>query len=223
MFPMMEPDSSIGKIVRAARVQRGWSQPELAKRVGTKQQTIEKIELGKIKHSSFLPAIAQELNIAIGTVVRNSRPLATALETVPGSQLIGERDLKVYAAVQGGSGTLVLSNEPVEYVARPEPLARVKDGYGVIVIEDSMAPEFRSGDIALVNPHLPPRAGDTCVFRHQAVDGTQTACIKYLRRATETNWQVSEWSSEAGGQRDFNLKRSEWQICHVTVGNYKRR
>lgn len=223
MFLMAEPDSSIGRMVRTARVGRGWSQPELAKRVGTRQQTIEKIELGKIKHSSFLPAIAQELDIAIGKVVRNSRPLAAPLETVPGAQLVGERDLKVYAAVQGGSGTLVLSNEPVEYVARPEPLARVRDGYGVIVIEDSMAPEFRSGDIALVNPHLPPRVGDTCIFRHLEPDGTQTACIKYLRRTTEANWQVSEWSSEAGGQRDFNLKRSEWQICHVTVGNYKRR
>jgi phage repressor protein C with HTH and peptisase S24 domain len=102
-------------------------------------------------------------------------------------------------------------------------LARVRDGYGVIVVEDSMSPEFRSGDIALVNPHLPPRTGDTCVFRHVAPDGTESACIKHLRRVTEANWQVTEWNSEAGGARDFNLRRAEWQIAHVTVGNYKRR
>lgn len=223
MDRMADNDSDIGTLVRSARSDKGWSQPELARRVGTTQQTIEKIELGKIKHSSFLPAIAQELNIAITKVVRNSRPLAAPLETVPGEQLTGNRDLAVYAAVQGGSGVLILSSDPVEYVARPEPLARVRDGYGVIVVEDSMAPEFRSGDIALVNPHLPPRAGDTCVFRHQEEDGSESACIKFLRRATESAWQVTEWNSAEGEHRDFVLKRSEWQKCHVTVGNYKRR
>jgi transcriptional regulator with XRE-family HTH domain len=166
---MTDNESNIGIMVRTARLDHKLSQPELARRVGTTQQTIEKIELGKIKHSSFMPAIAQELNIAIGKVVRNPRPLAAPLE-IPGEKLTGDRDLAVYAAVQGGSGVLILSSDPVEYVVRPDPLARVRDGYGVIVVEDSMVPEFRSGDIALVNPHLPPRAGDTCVFRHQEED-----------------------------------------------------
>jgi phage repressor protein C with HTH and peptisase S24 domain len=116
-----------------------------------------------------------------------------------------------------------LSSDPVEYVARPDPLARVRDGYGVIVVEDSMAPEFRSGDIALVNPHLPARAGDTCVFRHLEEDGTETAIIKHLRRATAERWLVTEWNSDDGERRDFELKRSEWQKCHVTVGKYSRR
>jgi phage repressor protein C with HTH and peptisase S24 domain len=210
-------------MVRTARLDHKLSQPELARRVGTTQQTIEKIELGKIKHSSFMPAIAQELNIAIDKVVRNPRPLAAPLKLVPGEKLTGNNDLAVYAAVQGGSGVLILSSDPVEYVVRPDPLARVRDGYGVIVVEDSMKPEFRSGDIALVNPHLPPRAGDTCVFRHQEEDGTETAIIKHLRRATAERWLVTEWNSDDGVHRDFELERSEWQKCHVTVGKYSRR
>lgn len=222
---MMEPESNVGALVRNARQGKKISQPELARRVGTTQQTIEKIESGKIKHSSFLAAIAAELGIAPGKVLRNAGPLAAPLEVVPASKLVGEiRDLKVYGVVQGGSGALILSNEPVEYVARPEPLARVTNGYGVIVVEDSMAPEFRSGDIALVNPNIPPRAGDTCIFRHTEPDGSETACIKYLRRQTEAAWQVSEWQAADGsGTRDFNLKKADWQTCHVTVGNYKRR
>jgi len=222
---MSENESKVGLIVLDARKAKKLSQPELARRVGTTQQTIEKIESGKIKHSSFLAAIASELGIAHGKVLRNAGPLSAPLETVPASKLIGEnRDLKVFGVVQGGSGALILSNEPVEYVARPEPLARVPKGYGVIVVEDSMAPEFRSGDIALVNPNIPPRAGDTCIFRHTEPDGSETACIKYLRRQTEAAWQVSEWQAADGsGTRDFNLKKTEWQTCHVTVGNYKRR
>jgi phage repressor protein C with HTH and peptisase S24 domain len=225
MDSMAETDSDVGAIVRKARLGKGLSQPELAQRVGTKQQTIQKIEGGIIKHSSFLPAIANELGIAQDKVVRNAKGLSAPLETVPASRLIGEnRDLKVYGVVQGGSGALILSNDPVEYVARPEPLARVTNGYGVIVVEDSMAPEFRSGDIALVNPNIPPRSGDTCIFRHVEPDGSETACIKYLRRQTESAWQVSEWQAADGsGTRDFSLKKAEWQTCHVTVGNYKRR
>jgi len=147
----------------------------------------------------------------------------TPFAIIPGDALIGERDLPVYATAQGGRGAIVLSNEPVDWVVRPDPLLRVKDGYGVLVTEDSMAPEFRSGDIALVNPHLAPRAGDTCVFRSHGEDGTVAACIKFLRRSNADNWLVSEWDSGDGSRRDFTLKRSEWQICHVTVGNYKRR
>lgn len=214
------PDT--GDIIRSKREQLRLTQGDLASRVGTKQQTIEKIELGKIKHSSYLPAICSVLGIDFSMVARNVPGPASPPKPIPASDLYGERDLPVYAVVQGGSGALILSSEPVEWVARPEPLAR-KQGYGVIVVEDSMAPEYRSGDIALVNPHIPPRAGDTCVFRSTEADGTQIACIKFLRRSTETNWQVSEWNSSEGGQRDFNLPKAKWQSCHVAVGNYKRR
>lgn len=85
-----------------------------------------------------------------------------------------------------------------------------------------MAPEFRSGDIALVNPHLPPRAGDTCVFRGERPDHTILSCIKFLRRQTADSWHVTEWNSDEGKKRDFTLKKSEWQTCHVTVGKYSR-
>lgn len=141
---------------------------------------------------------------------------------IPGSQLIGERDLPVFATSQGGKGAIVLSSDPVDWVARPEPLARVKDGYGVIITEDSMSPEFRSGDIALVNPHLPCRTGDTCVFRGDRPDHTILSCIKFLRRQTADAWHVTEWNSEDGHKRDFTLKKADWQTCHVTVGKYSR-
>jgi phage repressor protein C with HTH and peptisase S24 domain len=138
---------------------------------------------------------------------------------VPGTGLVGATDLPVYGTAQGGKGALVLSSEPVDWALRPAPLLRVKDGYGVIVTGNSMSPEHREGSTALVNPHLPPRSGDTCVFRKHADDGTVLAIIKELRRSTDTEWFVRQYNPK----RDFKLKRSEWQICHVTVGNYKLR
>jgi transcriptional regulator with XRE-family HTH domain len=219
---MIEP-TDIAAVVKRARASKGWSQPELARRVGTSQQTIDKIETGKVKHSSFLPAIAVELGVPLERVLRVRHKSGRVVE-IPGHALVSEdRDLPVYAATPGDSGVQVLSSDPVEYVLRPAPLAKVRDGYGVIVADDSMAPEFGSGDIALVNPHLPPRAGDSCVFRTAGQDGNQQVCIKHLRKVTDKDWHVSEWSRENGGKRDFALKRSEWTIAHVTIGNFYRR
>lgn len=131
--------------------------------------------------------------------------------------VFGNVDLPVFGTAQGGQGgALIMTNEAVDFVVRPAPLLRVKDGYGMIVTGDSMSPQHENGSTALVNPHLPPRNGDTCVFRSHQDDGTVLAIIKKLRRFTDDTWYVSQFSPK----KDFQLKRSEWQICHVTVGSY---
>ena len=50
-------------LIKRARKAKGFSQLQLAKRVGTTQQTIDRIEAGQIEYSSFFPAIAEELGI----------------------------------------------------------------------------------------------------------------------------------------------------------------
>jgi phage repressor protein C with HTH and peptisase S24 domain len=130
--------------------------------------------------------------------------------------VFGNRDLPVFGTAQGGSGALIVTDLAVDYVVRPAPLLRVRDGYGMIVTGDSMSPKIESGDTVLVNPHLPPRNGDTCVFRCHQDDGTVLAVVKKLRRFNDETWFVSQHNPP----KDFTLKRSEWQICHVTVGSY---
>jgi transcriptional regulator with XRE-family HTH domain len=220
---MMPEETSIAAIVKRARAAKGISQPELARRVGTSQQTIDKIENGKVQRSSYMAAIALELGVPLDRVLR-VRHKSTAIAAVPGHALIsGDRDLPVYATTQEGIGVQILTSDPVEYVLRPEPLARVRDGYGVIVADDTMAPEARSGDVALVNPHVPPRVGDTCVFRSSPRDGGSIhSSIKHLRKVTERDWLVTEWNND-GERRDYSLKRSDWPVAHVTIGYFKRR
>jgi phage repressor protein C with HTH and peptisase S24 domain len=130
--------------------------------------------------------------------------------------VFGDRDLPVFGTAQGGSGALIVTDQAVDYVVRPAPLLRVRDGYGMIVTGDSMSPKIENGDTVLVNPHLPPRSGDTCVFRNHQDDGTVLVIVKKLRRFTDETWYVSQHNPA----KDFQLKRAEWQICHVTVGSY---
>jgi phage repressor protein C with HTH and peptisase S24 domain len=137
----------------------------------------------------------------------------------PGTQLFGDRDLPVFGSAEGGDGAILLTNEAVDWVLRPDALLRVKDGYGIIVTGDSMSPEHKSGSTALVNPHLPARAGDTCIFRSHADDGAVKICIKEFVRQTADAWHVKQHNPP----KSLTLKKAEWQVCHVTVGNYFRR
>lgn len=124
-------------------------------------------------------------------------------------------DLPVYGTVQGGEGALIISDGPVDYVARPSVLLRVQDGYGMIVAGDSMYP-LKAGATALVNPHLPPRNEDICVFRCHADDGSVHAMIKEYRGQTDTHWKVRQYNPP----KDFALKKTQWQVCHRVVGSY---
>ncbi len=87
----------------------------------------------------------------------------------------------------------------------------------MIITGDSMSPRIKSGDTVLVNPHIPKRAGDTCIFRrHDDDDGTVHAVVKELLHEGSELWKVRQYNPK----RDFTLKKSEWQICHKIVGTY---
>jgi phage repressor protein C with HTH and peptisase S24 domain len=137
---------------------------------------------------------------------------------IPGNELVGNADLPVFGTKQGGRGALIVSNQAVDWVVRPAPLLRVAEGYGMIMTGDSMSPAVKSGWTVLVNPHLPPRPGDVCVFRSHQDDGTVLAIVKELVRYNDVTWHVHQHNPK----RDIVLKRSEWKDCHVTVGNYSR-
>ena len=66
----------IGARVRKAREAKGWTQARLAREIHTTQQTIEKIELGKVRRTSFLTEIYEALGARteIGAVVKVPGP-----------------------------------------------------------------------------------------------------------------------------------------------------
>lgn len=129
----------------------------------------------------------------------------------------GRHDLPVFGASQTEQGgQLIVSDAAVDWVARPAMLQRVNDGYGLIIPDETMKPAHKSGSIALVNPHLPPRVDDSCVFRHRLADGTSVALIREYRGQTESVWKVRQYSPA----RDYTIKKSDWPACHRMVGSY---
>lgn len=211
-----------GKRIREAREGRGWSTKDLADAVGVTQPAITKIEGGKTRKSRYIPDIARVLDLDPDqlTPVREARIEAPQKHVEP--PLMGDRDFPVYASAEGGPGEIIRSSEPVDFMPRPSVVAHVKGAYGLLVTGDSMEPEYRNGDTAIVNPHLPIVGGEVYIFFAEK-HGEARASIKHLRRATADKWMVSQWNPPTGQERDFALSRKEWRIVHRVLGKYSRR
>lgn len=211
-----------GRLIRLRREERGWTQIQLAEKVGTTQQTIVKLEKGTIKRTSLYPKIAAVLDIELSILVPDIVAPNGPKTLIPERDIRGDvEDLPVHSAAEGGPGEIIVSSDPVTWVLRPAPLANVARAYGIIIVGDSMAPEFEAGDIALLNPHLPPVGGHTYVFYSEG-DGEARATIKRLIRASNGLWHVQQWNPPKGQRAEFTLSRKEWGKAHRVVSkNYK--
>jgi transcriptional regulator with XRE-family HTH domain len=203
----MEP----GEIIRRRREELGWSQAQLGNRVGISQPAIKKIESGDSRHSKFLPKVAQVLSI----------PLGDLDASLSGVVLPPAADAAAGASAEGGPGQIIVSHDAVDFMARPAPLIHVRDSYGLLITGTSMEPEYRQGDTALVNPHLPVIPGEVYIFYAEKA-GEARATIKFLRRAGAEKWLVSQHNPPDGMQKDFTLSRREWQWAHRVIGKYSR-
>lgn len=225
-----------GQKIRDERKRRGWSQKDLADQVGVSQVAIMKIERGETTKSKFFPKIAQTLEMDLaeldpslthGSIVPVLKDKKTTSAGRSGAyrfeqdQLLGRTDLPVFSIAQGGPGALVLSNQPFRTIARPHSLQTVEAAFGVLIVGSSMSPEYREGDIAYVDPHLPPRSGDACLFQKEE-HGTVEAMIKYLDKSphhSDDVWHVRQQTPE----KRFTLKKTEWSKAYVLVGKQSGR
>jgi len=221
----MEP----GEIIKKAREKKDWSQKDLADRVGISQPAIKKIEAGDTRQSKFIPKIARVLDIDIAEIDRSLQELATFAETqrsdpVQELPMVSDRpaDFPVYASAEGGPGEIIRSTDPVDFVPRPTHLLRVRDAYGLLVTGDSMAPEYRSGEMAIVEPRLPIESGEVYIF-YSENNGEARATIKFLRRSSEDKWFLSQHNPAEGQSHDFTLSRKTWIMAHRVTGKYRRR
>jgi SOS-response transcriptional repressor LexA len=134
----------------------------------------------------------------------------------PEPQLFGDRDFRIFSAVEGGPGEMVIDNEPIEVVARPWYMRDVRDGYGVVVVGESMTNRYQPGDIVIVNPKLPLLRGKAAIFVSEA-PGDWRAMLKRFDGQTEKSWQVSQFNPE----KRLELDRRKWNKAFRVVGTYE--
>jgi transcriptional regulator with XRE-family HTH domain len=210
----------IGQKIKELRESKGWSQDELAARVGISQPALFKIENGQTIKSRFLPDLAKVLEFPLDALTSPAPLVSRRIGFVPPPEFFGERDLPVYAAAEGGPGEMVVSTDPIDMVPRPWYLGMVKEGYAVLVTGDSMDPAFRPGEIAIVNPRLSPQPSTDVILVGGEHEGEFKASIKFLIKSEPTRWYVRQFNPPEGEPRDFWRDKREWPKAYRVVGKY---
>lgn len=187
----------IGTTVRRRREEMNLSQAELAKLADTSQQTVDRIERGRVEHSRALPRIRQVLDIpnegfnpdrfneAVHALEQRGQESYKRFmeEGKVVSALAAGGRIPIYAP---GDGTgLRLMNA----VSRGYPVEFTEGAYGLVMFGTEMEPALRNGEIAIINPNLPPLWQSEVAV---VVDGKPI--IRTLVGETETEWTLHQWN-----------------------------
>lgn len=141
-------------------------------------------------------------------------------DRLPLPQFFGERDLKVFAAVEGGPGVMVVSTDPIETVPRPWYMKDVRDGYAVLVVGESMVPAFKPGDMAIVNPRLPALRGQDVILIGGEHEGEFRASIKHLEGSDAKVWRLRQYNPPRGEKGELAWPKKDWPKALRVVGKY---
>lgn len=216
---------------------RGLNQTEAGKVVGVAQSTIARWLEGapvvkKIAElAGFLGVTVDEVMrmantpITLSPANREPQPRPERMRSdvaLPPSKvapLNGAAKLPVYAAAQGGDAGMVLSSEPIDWIARPPQLADVKEAFAVYVINDSMVPKYKQGDTLLIHPGLPASTGDFVLV--MLVDGAEheyAAIVKQLVRRTAEHLVLAQLNPP----REFTIEAAKVRAVHRIFGSFER-
>lgn len=92
--------------------------------------------------------------------------------------------------------------------------ARIAGSYELPICEDGMSPRYRLGHRLLVNPDVPPRAGDDVLLSRDLGNGTRETIIGRLVRTTAKTWRIHRLNPE----KSETLDRSQWPKAELVTG-----
>lgn len=248
----------LGETVRRWRQAASLSQPQLAARLGVTQQALAQLEAGQTRAPRYLLRLAQVMGMEPGALAAGQVPPGLMPEgthdplqppsTRPTPQQpapnvagpprpapLGARDLPVFASAQAGPDGMMVSYDPIEWIERPAPLAGVPDAFAMYVVNDSMEPRYRQGDLLLIHPQRPVRPGkDVLVISRDNLPAEADAALSpdealSLQADDEHSAWIKQLVRMEPGQvvlrqlnpaRDFALPRHRVAGLHLVVGVY---
>lgn len=187
---MNEMHAKLGALIKERRKARGWSQVELAEKVGVAQNTVSAWERGGVASLRNWESVASLLDIpeseflelmgesvassekttrippAVREAVKDILKNPPALMPVVANPIVGARDVPALGrAVGGGDGRFEFNGEVLGWELRPPQLDGVKNGYSIYADGESMYPRYKPGETIWINPNIPPRRGDDVVVQ----------------------------------------------------------
>ena len=215
---------TLAEAVKEAREAKGLSQPGLAKLLDVSPQSIQQLEAGIVQRPRYMMELSEVLGLDLREYVKSGRRVPISSSTAvpeanasgPAPAVIGRKDLPVYSSAQGGPDGMIVSYEPIEWVERPERLKGVPGAFAMYVVNDSMEPKYRQGDLLLIHPARPVRRGDSVLLIKQAEDGEHSAYIKELVGMTDQTVTLKQYNPA----RTFKVPKPEVQGLHLVIGAY---
>jgi phage repressor protein C with HTH and peptisase S24 domain len=101
----------------------------------------------------------------------------------------------------------------INAIPRAYPVEFAEDAYGLVMFGTEMEPAIRNGEIAIVNPNLPPLWQSEVVV---ILNGKPT--IRTFVGETDTVWAVQQWNPPA----KTNLKKDDHETPQLVVAKIGR-
>jgi phage repressor protein C with HTH and peptisase S24 domain len=216
---------AIGRRIETAMIKAGRKPVDIARRLKITESAVSQWFAKDTGPKSVrLSELASFLNTTVEYLITEpeggSGGASSFGAAAPPMVVRGDRpDLAVYASAAGGpEGAWVLSGDAIAWILRDQRLQGVRDAFACYVVGESMFPAYEQGNLLLVNPAVPPNAGDDCLLIQEAADGARYALIKRLVRFNSTSWTVKQWNPD----KTFSLPRKEWQRALLVIGKYNR-
>ncbi|HBL0732895.1 TPA: helix-turn-helix domain-containing protein [Kluyvera ascorbata] len=157
---------SLAARFKARRLELGMTQVEVAAAAGVSQQSIESIESGRTRKPRNLLDLAKALKCSPDWLLngKNIMPLAE----------VSTRRIPVLSYVQAGQLTEAKDNTDfsgeMEYVLADADVPETC--FALRIDGDSMQPEFKEGDIVIIDPDLCPAPGEFVVAKNNGHEAT---------------------------------------------------
>ena len=216
---------AIGKRIENAMIRAGKKPVDIAKRLKITESAVSQwFHKDTGPKSVRLSELASFLGTTVDYLITEHEssllaPPSPGAVGPPMALSAGRPDLAVYASAAGGpEGAWVLSGDAIAWIHRDQRLVGVRDAFACYVVGESMFPAYEQGNLLLVNPAVPPNAGDDCLLIQEVPDGSRYALIKRLVRFNSTSWTVKQWNPD----KTFSLPRKEWQRALLVIGKYNR-
>lgn len=225
-----EPKHPYPNRIRELRVGRGMKIEDLSKKVSITNQYLSLIETGKRNLTGKLEArIAEALSCSpqdlhhavakgadVSTLVSELSMLQQAARSKSHEQ---DATIPVFGTALEPPGSIKLTAEVVEWIARPEPLLKVKGGFATYVMSDTMSPAYNEGDLVLVRTSRPAHQGeDVLVVFAPDESRNREVMVRRLERFVQNRAVLKQWNPAETSE----IEMARVSEIHPIIGVFRR-
>lgn len=158
---------ALGDNIKALRERRGWSTYQLADESDLHQSNVFRYETNEVRPRRDA---LRKLAVALGVSEAQLEYGNTDLDFIP----IGSRRIPVWDYVQAGRWAGVApylrDEEMQDYILTPEGYS--EGAFALKIKGDSMEPDFKEGEIVVIDPTVKPQPGDFVVAKDAKGEAT---------------------------------------------------